>query len=968
MKALRHQPLTKAIQLSLLISLPGLAAAQDAPAQEQPASKATTLDTITVTGSRIRRTDIETASPVFQIDRAAIDNSGALTIGDFIQEVPSMAGAATNPSVNNGGGDGSATVSLRGLGEDRTLLLVNGRRIVTQDVNSIPMAMVERVEILKDGASAIYGSDAIGGVVNFVLKKNFDGVETTINYGISSEEDGQRQGVSSTLGVSGERGNLIVSANYSKQEEVRSADRDYSKFALTLYQGVVTVGGSSRAPNGRYVIPDSVSGIDCDGNPANSSALTRIEGQPGTDPSHFRCFDSRTDLFNYQAVGNLQLTPQERSGLFVSGNYNITDNVTGYLDAFVNKTRSASQIAPLPFDGRPANDNIVLSGDSIYNPWGVDVIDSRLRLSRIGNRRFEFRTDVSQFTGGLKGGFGESSWEWDVGASAGTLKQSLLQTGYLLTSALADAVGPSFIDTDGTARCGTPTAPIANCVPVDFFGAPPDPTTPAGQAQLAALALISPSAVNRTDQSTKSFFASANGDLFDLPAGTVKGAFGVDWRKESLSFQPDFLAVINPANFTCLISSEACTSPTNGSIKTKELYGEILVPVLADVAFAKSLDLTIGTRWSEYDIEGSGVSGTERTTNSKLGVEWRVNDQLLLRSTYAQVFRTPRIADLFSGQLASSDSFTDPCNGFDGSVDTAACTNVPTDGSFGQTDTQLSAIKGGNPLLKPEEGDVFTWGFVYEPSWLEGFSTTVDVWSVKLDDTIGVYGTQNILNACYQSTAANPHPFCALFSRDANGEMVRLFDINANIGETTTNGVDFGVKYRFDTGFGAFRTSLDATYVTEYDVKVTFNGLKVAEQNNAGTFLSPAFGGQGNYSRVRALGTLGWTLGNWDAQWTSRFISGFDVGSLRPEGPCASLGSPPQDPVCTFRRGSNTYHNLAIGYSVPFLHTKFRVGVDNVGDKQPPIVYQNNSLNGNTDERTFDTVGRYYWASATIKF
>ena len=968
MKALRHQPLTKAIQLSLLMSLPGLAAAQDAPAEQPASGKATTLDTITVTGSRIKRTEIETASPVFQIDRAAIDNSGALTIGDFIQDVPSMSGAATNPSVNNGGGDGSATVSLRGLGEDRTLLLVNGRRIVTQDVNSIPMAMVERVEILKDGASAIYGSDAIGGVVNFILKQNFDGIETTVNYGVSAEDDGKREGISSTIGLSGDRGNLIISANYNKQEEVRSADRDYSEFALTLYAGVVTVGGSSRAPNGRYVIPDAISGIDCDGNPATASALTRIEGQAGTDPSHFRCFDSRTDLFNYQAVGNLQLTPQERTGLFVSGNYDITDNVTGYLDAFVNKTRSASQIAPLPFDGRPANDNIVLSGDSIYNPWGVDVIDSRLRLSRIGNRRFEFRTDVSQFTGGLRGAFGDSSWSWDTSASAGTLKQSSLSTGYLLTSALADAVGPSFIDGDGVARCGTPSAPIANCVPVDFFGAPPDASTPAGQAALAALALISPTAVNRTDLSMKGFQANVDGDLFELPAGTVQAAFGVEWRKENLRFSPDFLAVINPANFTCLISSEACTSPTSGSITTKEIYGEILVPVLKDVAFAKSLDLTIGTRWSDYDTEGSGGSDSERTTNSKLGVEWRLNDQLMLRSTYAQVFRTPRITDLFQGNFASSDSFTDPCNGFDGSVDTAACTNVPTDGSFGQTDTQLSAIKGGNPNLKPEEGSVFTWGVVYEPTWLENFSTTVDVWKVQLDDTIGLYGTQTILNTCFASTAANPSPFCALFSRDANGEIIRLFDINANIGETRTSGVDFGVKYRFDTGFGTFRTSLDATYITEYDVKVIFDGEQVAERNNAGTFLSPAFGGDGNYSRVRALGTLNWNLGNFDAQWTSRYISGFDVGSLRPEGPCASVGSPPQDPVCTFRRGSNTYHNLAVGFSLPSWHTKFRVGVDNVGDKQPPIVYQNNSLNGNTDERTFDTVGRYYWASATIKF
>ncbi|MEP6632638.1 MAG: TonB-dependent receptor [Luteimonas sp.] len=957
MSNLRRSALASAVQATLFLALPAVAAAQDAGAPNT-----TELDRIEVTGTRIKRTDLETSSPTFQIDREAIDNSGALTIGEFLQDVPSMAGAATNPTVNNGGGSGAATVSLRGLGEVRTLILINGRRVVTNDVNSIPLGMVERVEVLKDGASSTYGSDAIGGVVNFILKKNFSGVQTTLNYGISDHQDGQRQGVSSTLGLTGDRGNIIITANYNKQEEVKSADRDYSKFALTLYAGAVTIGGSSRTTNGRYAVPESLAGLDCngDGDLADSAALTRIEGQPGTAISDFRCFDTRTDLFNYQAVGNLQLTPQERSGLFVSGNYDITENVHGYLDAFVNKTRSRSAIAPLPFDGRPANDNIVLSADSIFNPFGIDIIDSRLRLSRIGNRTTSFTTDVSQFTGGLKGAFGDSSWDWDVNASFGKIKQNFTQTGYLLTSALNNALGPSFIDGGGTPTCGTPTTPIPNCVPVDFFGAPPDPATPQGQAQLSALALIAPTTSNITDQNYRDFQANFDGDLFDVPAGTVQGAFGVEYRRDTLNFAPDFLAVINLANFTCLISSEACTSPTRGSVTTKEVYGELLYPVLKDVPFAKSLDLTLGVRWSDYDTFGS-------TTNGKLGVEWRINDQLLFRSTYAQVFRAPRIVDLFSGQLASSDTFGDPCNGYTGQ-DTPACTNVPTDGSFGQTDTQLSAFKGGNPNLKPEQGSVFTWGVVYEPSWLDGFSTTLDVWRVQLDNTIATYGTQTILNNCFRSTTAAPSPFCPLFSRDANGEIIRLFDINANVGETRTNGVDFGIRYRVDTPWGNFRTSIDSTYVAEYDVKLINNGIVVGEQNNAGTFLSVSQGGLGNYSRVRSLGVLNWTLGNWDAQWTSRFISGFKVGSLRLDGVCASLALPQGSPGCQFSRGANTYHNVQLGYSVPAWKTKFRVGVDNLFDKQPPIVYQNNSLNGNTDERTFDTVGRYFWTTATVTF
>jgi iron complex outermembrane recepter protein len=228
-----------------------------ATAFAQDDTKPKTLESVQVTGSRIARTESEGASPVFKIDRASIEKTGALTIGDFLQEIPSIAGAATNPAVNNGGGDGAATVSLRGLGDQRTLILVNSRRIVTTDVNSIPMSMVQSVEVLKDGASAIYGSDAIGGVVNFILKKSFDGVETNVSYGVSDQDDGNRIGLNATAGFASDRGNLIVSANYNDQKEVRASDRDYSFFALSLGStsstGVVQ-GGSSRALTGRYFL------------------------------------------------------------------------------------------------------------------------------------------------------------------------------------------------------------------------------------------------------------------------------------------------------------------------------------------------------------------------------------------------------------------------------------------------------------------------------------------------------------------------------------------------------------------------------------------------------------------------------------------------------------------------------------------------------------------------------------------
>lgn len=966
----QRNPLAASVQRALVLGIASTAAigaptfAQTAPAGEE----AQTLDAVVVTGSRIRRVDAETATPVFTIDAAAIDRTGAATIGDFLQDIPAISGAATNPSVNNGGGTGEATVSLRGIGDERTLTLLNGRRMVYNDINSIPMAAIARVEVLKGGASAIYGTDAIGGVVNFILKRDFDGGELSVGYGQSSEGDAERTTGNVTYGWSGERGNVLLNLNYNDQREVLAADREYSRNALTLYSGTVTVGGSSRTTTGRYSVPRTnaaANGINCAGTGA-TVALTRIAGRPGTQWSDFRCFNNATDLFNYQAVGNLQLTPQERAGAFFSGRFNINDNVTAYAELYNQSTRAYGQIAPLPFDARPGQDEVTISPNSVFWPFagltgGLVGNDLRLRLSAIGNRRFSFNTDVTQISTGFEGAIGDSSWSYDVGMTYGKLEQSGLSTGYLFTPALASALGPSFRDSTGALRCGTPAAPIANCTPVNFFG---DLSSPADQA---ALARISSPSINTTDATLKNFYANTSGDLFELPAGMVGGAFGVEYREESSAFEPSFLAVVDPTNYTCLISSEACTTRAVGEFDVTEVYGEVLFPLLADAPLAQSLNAIAGARWSDYSTFGS-------TTNWKVGLEWRPIDGLLVRGTVDKVFRAPTIDDLFQGDSASSDSFSDPCNRWRGapvgSPQRLACANVPTDGTFNQTDTQLSAIKGGNSTLQPEEGKVFTYGVIYDPSWLEGASVSVDLWRIYLNDTIGTVGTQTILNNCF-----NNGQFCNLFSRNASGEILRLFDRNANVGRTDTKGVDFGLKYRLeDTAFGSFQFSLDTTYTAQFDVKTIVLGQVVAQQYLAGTFLSLANGGLGNYSRVRSLGSLGWSMGDWDAQWTSRYVSGFSVGAIFPNtrtNVCADLGLAivaGGTPGCQFDRGSQTYHNLQVGYNLESWKTKFQIGVDNVFDKQPPIIYQNNSLNGNTDERTFDTVGRYYWATATVKF
>lgn len=956
MKHVKLNPLSAALRLSLLSLVTTVPMAMPAFAQDEGSSEQE-MEAMVVTGSRIRRVDAENASPVLVIEREAIERTGALTIGQFIQQVPSIAGAATNPTVNNGGGSGAATVSLRGLGDVRTLTLINGHRMVYNDINSIPMAAVQSVEILKDGASAIYGSDAIGGVINFILKRDFEGGELNLNYGISGESDGQRYGGNVTYGWTGERGNVLINLNYNDQREISAADREYSAFALTLYSGEVFTGGSSRSPFGFYSIPREVglaNGLNC-GSGARF-AVARNDGATGANPRDYHCFGTQDgDLFNYQGVGNLQLTPQERAGVLLNSNFALTETINLHTELYTQNTRSYGQIAPLPFDSRPANDNVAIPANSVFNPFGVDIPDLRLRLSGAGNRRYSFETDVKQISSGINGSIGDTTWTYEAGVTYGRLTQDNTQTGYLFVPALADALGPSFRDANGVLRCGTPGNVIQNCTPVNFFGPLSSPE------ELAALATISPSATNSSTRTLKDVQANFTGSIMELPAGDLSAAVGLEYRKEALDFNPDALAIINTQTFTCLISSEACTSPTRGDFDVREVYGEVFVPVLADAQFAKTLNLTAGLRYSDYSTFGS-------TSNWKIGFEWRPYDDLLVRGTVAEVFRAPTITDLFSGQFASSDSFSDPCNGFTGGAN-PACVNVPRDGSFGQTDTQLSAIKGGNPNLDPEEGKVFTWGAVYDASWLPGFSTTVDFWKVYLNNTIGTLGTQNILNSCF-----NNGSFCNLFSRDANGEIIRLFDSNFNVGRTDTDGVDLGFRYRFESPVGDFRLSLDSTYVARYDVQNIIDGEVVARQDLAGTFTNSAAAGLGNFSRWRGLATVGWNLGNWEAQWTARYIHGFEVGTEQlgtGSNFCSDLGyalTNTPNPDCSFTRGSVTYNNLQVGYTIDGWNTKIQLGVDNLFDKQPPLVYQNNSLNGNVDERTFDTIGRYYWVNATIRF
>uniref|UniRef100_A0A0S6YW06 TonB-dependent receptor n=1 Tax=Mizugakiibacter sediminis TaxID=1475481 RepID=A0A0S6YW06_9GAMM len=499
---------------------------------------------------------------------------------------------------------------------------------------------------------------------------------------------------------------------------------------------------------------------------------------------------------------------------------------------------------------------------------------------------------------------------------------------------------------------------IAGCTPINIF----DQANPAVTDQLRQYT-VTP--YYNTLYTLRQAEANANGELFNLPAGAVNLAVGVSYRKEYQRNGVDFVAITtDPVAGTCFISQEACSYPLAGGFSVKEAYAELFIPVLKDLPFARALNVTLGSRYSDYSNVGN-------TTNSKLAVEWRPIDDLLLRGTVSEVFRAPNISELYAGPTGSAPVFADPCIGLDAAQLAAhphACQNVPV-GYAGTGLGQANAVVSGSVVrgiaLRPEKGKSFDWGFVYDPHWLDGFSVNLDLWRIYLNDTIvSPVGANTLANACFNTdTATTPGVFCNYITRTQLGDVAFLTLPTLNLGRLDTRGVDFGFKYRLpETRFGNFALTFDSTYIAQYDVDVA-PGLGVPVQHIAGHYDRDF----GNYARWRALAGVVWNMGAWDASWRIRYVGPLSVGSRDPSQRKSADGSP-AFPAVQVPYGAQVYNNFSVGYNIEPINTRVDVGVDNAFDKQPPLFFQNNVINANTDVNTYDTVGRYYWARVTVKF
>src|SRR5579875_1349974 len=1015
---LDRSELSKAVRTALslgavaAVGAAGSAYAQNAAPQGPNNQSPQTLQTIAVTGSHIRRVDLETSNPVVAVTSQQIQATSKLTLGDVVQQLPVITGGVENPRVNNGGGSGQTLVGLRGLGSSRTLVLVDGQRVINNDLNSIPAAAVERIEVLTDGASAVYGSDAIGGVINIILKSNYQGAQFQANYGISDHDDGERKGASFMFGQSSDKGSILAGVDYNKFDAVLQSQRNYSKNAVNLSatnttsshavpgSGVHTViGGSSYAARDRIFVAPGMNPLPPNLAGCSSLSLNPDAATAGTSPTtyaDYHCFGKipgLNDKYNYAAV-NLLMTPQERTSGFFKGVYHLSDNVDFYGTVYHEKTVSASQLAPAVFGTGLFATGFKISKDNYYNPFGVDFTTNgntyAARAFPAGPRYFSGTLTTDQLIAGLRGNVNlfNQNWSWDVGYNYGHVSQLLTNRGLPNQNILNLEAGPSFKDpTTGQIVCGTydPKQPnngaIANCTPFDPFNL----YSPSAQAAIKAAA--SPAMVNDW-QIERTMHADISGGLFDLPAGTVQLAAGAAYRKEYTDNTVSADLLVNPTTGTCTLGSQ-CSSHLQGGYNVKEVYAEAFIPILKDLPFVHALNVALGDRYSKYSTFGS-------TTNWKIAVEYRPIEDLLLRGTVARVFRAPTIGDVFASPASSAPLLTsDPCDfsgtGANPNAGNPACKNVPATGPF--TDTfvasgqQIKALTSGSAFagfpLGPENGKSFDFGAVYSPHYIPGLSVSADVWRIYLDHVITPVGAQTVLNLCF----AGQTIYCPLITRSSNpgtqGQPQLFLLPTANLGRFDVKGVDMSANYRLPQfAFGQFNIGLNATYMKQAKVQSApgqpgnsvLNYVGVMGSTGSSLQASCPGGAPGAicfFPRIRAQGTLGWQLGPWDAQWTMTYSSHFQVGSYDvSQGATAAAGFTPKGPAGPYvlKYGGSVYNNVTVGYNIAPINTRIDVGIDNVMDKQPPLLYANNSQNANTDPNDFDTLGRYYWARLTVNF
>lgn len=950
--------LAGAVRLALAVGV--LSCAPSGVVYAQDASSAQQMQAVTVTGSRIPSVDLETQQPIFTMTQEDIKKTGLTDIGDIVQQMTTMSVPGHNKSSVLGGASGSF-VNMRNLGSQRVLVLVNGKRWATSingdtDISSIPAALIDRVEVLKDGASAVYGSDAISGVINFILKDRVDGSQFSSYFGQNQGGDGTTTQYNFSTGAHNDRGSIVFSADYDKRDTVWTGDHDVSQYAY-----------GPNHPNG--TLEAGPWGLIYNNPNGGGPIMLNHQGNVGADarnPANYHAYTGAvSDQFDYTTQKMLQM-PTQLNSIFTHGTYKVTDDISANLTAMYADRRSNDQISGVPLAyNTQANYPVYIDKSSYYNPFpGHDLQWNRM-MTEIPPAT-EQDSKSYHLDGGLSGLFqlGEHDWNWDVGFDYNRADSTTTGTGNWNLVALKKAVGPSFLNANGVVQCGTPSAPLVlgtslalnQCTPLNLLGGP-------SAATPAALSYILAPSTSTTGSTDRSYSFDINGGLINLSAGELGFAGGLESRTLTGYSSPD------PFQQTGLSSGNASNS-TTGRYQVNSAYVEFNAPLLKDMPGAQELSVDVASRYSRYSNFGS-------TTDNKYSFTWKPIDDLLVRGNYAEGFRAPTLSDLFGGGGQGYDHYLDPCDSVYGSASSnasvrAKCASqgVPADyrqrdrqglpiTSVGATQSATPSFTGvGNTDLQPETAVTRTLGLVYSPSYAPGLDLTLDWYGIRINNEIQAITAQYVMDQCYIGNSAQ---YCGNFGRDATTHQITTLSRgNANLGYIITKGYDFSANYRFpEDRYGNFVAHLDANYVTDY-----------ASQSGPGTTVVNGIGIVPEY-RVRANFSLSWSKGDFGATWRMRYF-----GSLRDECYSQDECNEPDytSPSWDFGTGANregaiTFNDLNAHWSAPWKGT-VSIGVNNVFDKKPSELYSAKDLgvNGAVGLDPELDITRYWYVSYEQKF
>lgn len=985
MKLLRRQRL---LTSTMMAGVASALAATSVLAQEP----VTEVEAIVVTGSRIPQINLETTSPVTQVTGEDIDVAGVTRVEDLITQLP-QAFAAQNSTVSNGA-SGTATVSLRNLGSSRTLVLIDGRRMGygspnddAADLNQIPEQLVERVEVLTGGASAVYGSDAVAGVVNFIMKRDFQGLQVDAQYGFYQHNndysgvgnlrsviaargatnpsqfalpddnvvDGESRSINAIMGVSSPdgRGNVMAYAGYRNNNPILQRDRDYSACAIGAPAAATpqdfTCAGSGTSFPGRF------------------TDFATFNFTLGSDRT-FIPFNNSVHLYNFGPLNYYQ-RPDERYTLGTFGRYEINDKAEVFAQLMFSDYRSVSQIAP---SGNFFSTSTINCGNPLLSASQAAAIGcSAAEIAAdtptdffVGRRNVEGggRRDDLNYTSyrgvvGVRGDLADG-WTYDVAAQYSRVALARTYQNDFSIVRLGRAL--DVVSVGGTPTCrSVVNGTDPNCVPYDIF-------ISSGVTQ-AALDYVQIPLIQRGETTQQVVTAAITGDTgWSVPsaARTVQVAFGAEYRRDSLTSTPDSAFASGDG-----AGQGGPTIGLSGSTDVSEVFGEIQIPLADEQPWAYSASIDAAYRRSEYDNFGADTY--------KIGGDYAPVEDIRFRASYSRAVRAPNVIELFAAQGAGLfDLDRDPCDATTGAVAANCIGGAPhqvtaaqsASGALDSPAGQYNLLSGGNPALNAEEADTYTYGVVWTPAFAPGFNLTIDYFDIDVVGLVSSIGALNTVAQCYGSTP--DAAACGRIRRSAGGQLWigsgQVEDLNNNIGGLATTGWDFNANYAFDledigvSNMGSVQLSFVGTLL---DSLVTDTGLGAANSvyDCAGFYANQCGVPNPEWRhRARATWSSPWNV---DISATWRYFGEVEVAVLGADGSLSNGGTR----IDRYFDAEN-YLDLAATWQVRDTVT-VRAGVNNILDNDPQLTLSAGTTgNGNTYPQLYDSLGRYFFFGVTADF